>query len=76
MPDTSNADAMAAGQAGAAAAQGQEQGDAVDAQASAGGSLLGRKLDTTTANLMKAYNDGGKKAMPEIRNLQTASVTT
>ena len=72
VPDTSNADAMAAGQAGAAAAQGQEQPDAVDAQASAGGSLLGRKLDTTTANLMKAYNDGGKKAMPEIRNLQTA----
>ena len=36
------------------------------------GSLLGRKLDTTTANLMKAYNDGGKKAMPAIKNLQTA----
>ena len=39
---------------------------------STGGSLLGRKLDTTTPNLMKAYNDGGKQAMPEIRNLQTA----
>ena len=36
------------------------------------GSLLGRKLDTTTPNLMKAYNDGGKQAMPTIRNMQTA----
>jgi peptidoglycan hydrolase-like protein with peptidoglycan-binding domain len=45
--------------------------DAAAAQQS-NGSLLGRKLDTTTANLMKAYNDGGKKAMPEIKNLQTA----
>jgi len=36
------------------------------------GSLLGRKLDLTTPNLMKAYNDGGKKAMPAIRNMQTA----
>ena len=60
-PDTSNAAAMAAGQAGAAATT-----------APSNGSLLGRKLDTTTANLMKAYNDGGKKAMPEIKNLQTA----
>ncbi len=60
-PDTSNADAMASGQAGAAAAT-----------TPSNGSLLGRKLDTTTASLMKAYNDGGKKAMPAIRNLQTA----
>ena len=36
------------------------------------GSLLGRKLDLKTPNLMKAYNDGGKKAMPAIRNMQTA----
>ena len=36
------------------------------------GSLLGRKLDTTTPNIMKAYNDGGKQAMPTIRNMQTA----
>ena len=59
----------------------QDQGNASyqdDAQAtdsstpSKGGSLLGRKLDTTTPNLMQAYNDGGKKAMPAIRNLQTA----
>ena len=57
----SNAAAMAAGQAGAAAAT-----------APSNGSLLGRKLDTTTPNLMKAYNDGGKKATPEIKNLQTA----
>ena len=57
----SNAAAMAAGQAGAASAT-----------APSNGSLLGRKLDTTTPNLMKAYNDGGKKAMPAIKNLQTA----
>jgi hypothetical protein len=36
------------------------------------GSLLGRKLDLKTPNLMKAYNDGGKQAMPTIRNMQTA----
>ena len=60
-PDTSNAAAMAAGQAGAAAAN-----------APSNGSLLGRKLDLKTPNLMKAYNDGGKKAMPAIKNLQTA----
>ena len=36
------------------------------------GSLLGRKLDITTPNLMKAYNDGGKQAMPTIKNMQTA----
>ena len=40
--------------------------------AASNGSLLGRKLDTTTPNLMKAYNDGGKQAMPTIRNMQTA----
>ena len=57
----SNAAAMAAGQAGAASAT-----------APSNGSLLGRKLDTTTPNLMKAYNDGGKKAMPAIKNMQTA----
>jgi len=57
----SNAAAMAAGQAGAASAT-----------APSNGSLLGRKLDTTTTNLMKAYNDGGKKAMPAIKNMQTA----
>ena len=56
-----DAAAMAAGQAGAAAAT-----------APSNGSLLGRKLDTTTPNLMKAYNDGGKKAMPAIKNMQTA----
>jgi len=51
----------------------EEDPDAVtDTPASTGGSLLGRKLDTANPNLMKAYNDGGKKAMPEIRNLQTA----
>ena len=36
------------------------------------GSLLGRKLDLTTPNIMKAYNDGGKQAMPTIKNMQTA----
>ena len=36
------------------------------------GSLLGRKLDTATPNLMTAYNQGGKQAMPAIRNMQTA----
>ena len=56
-----DAAAMAAGQAGAVAAT-----------APSNGSLLGRKLDTTTPNLMKAYNDGGKKAMPAIKNMQTA----
>jgi peptidoglycan hydrolase-like protein with peptidoglycan-binding domain len=62
-PDTAqpNATAMAAGQAGAASTT-----------APSNGSLLGRKLDTTTANLMKAYNDGGKKSMPSIKNMQTA----
>ena len=59
---------------GAPVGQGTDQEDPeVKAPAaSSGGSLLGRKLDTTTPNLMKAYNDGGKKAMPEIKNLQTA----
>ena len=42
------------------------------AVAPSNGSLLGRKLDTTTPNIMKAYNDGGKQAMPTIRNMQTA----
>ena len=42
------------------------------AAAASNGSLLGRKLDTTTPNIMKAYNDGGKQAMPTIRNMQTA----
>ena len=60
-PGTSNAAAMAAGQAGAAATT-----------APSNGSLLGRKLDLKTPNLMKAYNDGGKKAMPAIKNMQTA----
>ena len=36
------------------------------------GSSLGRKLDLTTPNIMKAYNDGGKQAMPTIKNMQTA----
>jgi len=40
--------------------------------AASNGSLLGRKLDTTTPNLMKAYNDGGKQEMPAIKNMQTA----
>ena len=57
----SNAAAMAAGQAGAASTT-----------APSNGSLLGRKLDITTPNLMKAYNDGGKQSMPAIKNMQTA----
>jgi peptidoglycan hydrolase-like protein with peptidoglycan-binding domain len=40
--------------------------------AASNGSLLGRKLDLTTPNIMKAYNDGGKQAMPTIKNMQTA----
>jgi peptidoglycan hydrolase-like protein with peptidoglycan-binding domain len=44
----------------------------VEPAAPSNGSLLGRKLDTTTPNIMKAYNDGGKQAMPTIRNMQTA----
>ena len=28
--------------------------------------------DLTTPNIMKAYNDGGKQAMPTIKNMQTA----
>tara|TARA_R110000822_G_scaffold71171_3_gene171696 strand:+ start:3527 stop:5101 length:1575 start_codon:yes stop_codon:yes gene_type:complete len=35
-------------------------------------SMLGSKLDTTTPNLMKAYNKGGKKPMSAIKNMQTA----
>lgn len=36
------------------------------------GSVLGRQLDVTTPNLMKAYNDGGKQSMPAVTSLQTA----
>ena len=58
-----------------ATAQGQDNNpNAADGGGAApsNGSLLGRKLDTTTPNIMKAYNDGGKQAMPTIRNMQTA----
>ena len=58
-----------ADQAMGANAQGGGQGGAPTGNA---GSNLARKLDTKTANLMKAYNDGGKQAMPAIKDLQTA----
>ena len=61
--------------AAAKAAQGQDNNpNAADGGGAApsNGSLLGRKLDLKTPNLMKAFNDGGKKAMPAIRNMQTA----
>ena len=45
-------------------AQGMDQADAA-AEKPAG-------LDVTTPNLMKAYNSGGKKAMPSITAMQTA----
>ena len=48
------------------------KGETPAATPASNGSLLGRKLDTTTPNLMKAYNDGGKKSMPSIKNMQTA----
>ena len=47
-------------------------GETPAATPASNGSLLGRKLDLKTPNLMKAYNDGGKKAMPAIKNMQTA----
>ena len=59
--------------ADAAAAQGQDNNPNTDGGAApSNGSLLGRKLDITTPNLMKAYNDGGKQSMPAIKNMQTA----
>ena len=51
---------------------GQRPAPAAQEPAASNGSLLGRKLDLTTPNIMKAYNDGGKQAMPAIRNMQTA----
>ena len=48
------------------------QDDAANAQAgSNNGSLLGRKLNVDAPNLMKKYNDGGKVADDDIKNLQT-----
>ena len=58
-----------ADQAMGANAQGGGEGGAPTGNA---GSNLAGKLDTKTANLMKAYNDGGKQAMPAIRDLQIA----
>ena len=59
--------------ADAAAAQGQDNNPNTDGGAApSNGSLLGRKLDITTPNLMKAYNEGGKQSMPAIKNMQTA----
>lgn len=60
------------GQRPAPAAQEPAAQEPAQPAAPSNGSLLGRKLDTTTPNLMKAYNDGGKQAMPTIRNMQTA----
>ena len=51
---------------------GQRPAPAAQEPAASNGSLLGRKLDLTTPNIMKAYNDGGKQAMPTIKNMQTA----
>ena len=48
------------------------KGETPAATPASNGSLLGRKLDLKTPNLMKAYNAGGKKAMPAIKNMQTA----
>ena len=47
-------------------------GPEIDTSKGDAGSNLAGKLDTKTANLMKAYNDGGKQAMPAIKDLQTA----
>ncbi len=47
-------------------------GPEVDTSKGDAGSNLAGKLDVKTANLMKAYNDGGKQAMPAIKDLQTA----
>ena len=48
------------------------QDDAANAQAGGNnGSLLGRKLNVDAPNLMKKYNDGGKVADDDVKNLQT-----
>ena len=47
-------------------------GPEIDTSKGDAGSNLAGKLDVKTANLMKAYNDGGKQAMPAIKDLQTA----
>ena len=59
-PDTTNADAMAAGQAGASAAT-PDDAETDDAKQEPG----------LAKDLMTRYNEGGKKAMPEIKKLQT-----
>ena len=73
-PDDEKADiaavkALQAKQAKQAAANGAD-----NTPAAKGGSLLGRKLDLTTPNLMTAYREGGNKPMPAISNLQRALV--
>ena len=60
------------GQRPAPAAQEPAAQEPAQPAAPSNGSLLGRKLDTTTPNLMKAYNAGGKQAMPAVKNMQTA----
>tara|TARA_B000000609_G_scaffold158295_1_gene155630 strand:- start:4988 stop:7339 length:2352 start_codon:yes stop_codon:yes gene_type:complete len=47
-------------------------GPEIDTSKGDAGSNLAGKLDLKTANLMKAYNDGGKQAMPAVKDLQTA----
>ena len=48
------------------------QDDTANAQAGGNnGSLLGRKLNVDAPNLMKKYNDGGKVADDDVKNLQT-----
>lgn len=58
--------------AGKPAAAGADGADQAELDAGAGNAAQPAGLDVTTPNLMKAYNSGGKKAMPSITAMQTA----
>ncbi len=53
-------------------AAGADGADQAELDAGAGNAAQPAGLDVTTPNLMKAYNSGGKKAMPAITAMQTA----
>jgi peptidoglycan hydrolase-like protein with peptidoglycan-binding domain len=54
------------------ATAGVDGADQAELDAGAGQAAEPAGLDVTTPNLMKAYNTGGKKAMPSITAMQTA----
>jgi len=60
------------------AARRRPQGDSAadvaqdDAARAQGGDALAGRLDTQTPSLLDAYNDGGRKALDSVRDLQTA----